>query len=95
MKRQRFDDVFEAIGESPEEAEHLRLRADLMRAVAGRFEVMRQKQAAALLGVTQPRISDLTRGKIGYFGLDRLVNMAAHAGLNVTLTVQDRPLTIA
>jgi len=95
MKRQRFADVFEAIGESPEEAENLRLRADLMRALAARISGMTQRDAADLLGVTQPRISDLTRGKIGYFGLDRLVNMAAHAGLNVTLTVQDRPLTVA
>ena len=40
-----------------------------------------QKQAAARLGVTQPRISDLTRGKIELFSLDTLVDMAAVAGM--------------
>jgi predicted XRE-type DNA-binding protein len=40
-----------------------------------------QKEAAAKLGVTQPRISDLTRGKIELFSLDTLVDMAAVAGM--------------
>ena len=40
-----------------------------------------QKEAAARLGVTQPRISDLTRGKIELFSLDTLVDMAAVAGM--------------
>jgi predicted XRE-type DNA-binding protein len=40
-----------------------------------------QKEAAAKLGVTQPRISDLTRGKIDLFSLDTLVDMAAVAGM--------------
>jgi predicted XRE-type DNA-binding protein len=42
------------------------------------------------LGVTQPRVSELVRGKIRYFALDKLVNMAARAGLGVTLTVEKR-----
>ncbi|MGY2808698.1 helix-turn-helix domain-containing protein [Bradyrhizobium sp. USDA 4506] len=44
-----------------------------------------QSQAAKLFGVTQPRISDLTRGKVDVFGLDALVNMAAMAGLRVEM----------
>ena len=50
---------------------------------------MRQVQAAKLFGVTQPRISDLMRGKINLFGLDALVNMAAAAGLHIELRVSD------
>ncbi|MBE0436902.1 MAG: XRE family transcriptional regulator, partial [Methylomicrobium sp.] len=46
-------------------------------------------QAAKLLGVTQPRISDLMRGKINLFGLDALVNMAASAGLHIEMRVQE------
>lgn len=46
-----------------------------------------QAQAAEVLGVTQPRVSDLLRGKINRFGLDALVNMAAAAGLHVDLQV--------
>jgi predicted XRE-type DNA-binding protein len=48
---------------------------------------MSQAQAAALLGVTQPRISDLMRGKINLFALDALVNMATAAGLQIEMRV--------
>jgi predicted XRE-type DNA-binding protein len=47
-----------------------------------------QSEAAKLLGVTQPRISDLMRGKIELFGLDTLVNMTAAAGLHVEMRVK-------
>jgi predicted XRE-type DNA-binding protein len=90
MKRQRFDDVFDAICDTPEEAENLKQRADLMRELANRIAGMSQQEAAELLGVTQPRVSELVRGKINFFALDKLVNMAARAGLGVTLTVQKR-----
>ena len=46
-----------------------------------------QTEAARRLHVTQPRISDLLRGKINLFGLDTLVNMAADAGLHVEMHV--------
>ncbi len=46
-----------------------------------------QSQAATLFGVTQPRVSDLMRGKINLFGLDALVNMAAAAGMHVEMRV--------
>lgn len=90
MRQQRFNDVFDAICDTPEEAENLKLRAVLMRELASRIASMSQQEAAALLGVTQPRISELVRGKIQYFALDKLVTMAAHAGLHVTMTVQNR-----
>lgn len=50
---------------------------------------MSQADAAQLLGVTQPRVSDLMRGKINLFGLDALVNMAAAAGLRVELKISE------
>ena len=46
-----------------------------------------QKQAAKKFGVTQPRISDLVRGKIDLFGIDTLVSMAATAGLKVEIHI--------
>ncbi len=49
---------------------------------------MDQKNAAARLGVTQPRVSDLIRGKIDLFSLDALVNMVSAAGLHVDMTVR-------
>jgi predicted XRE-type DNA-binding protein len=58
-------------------------RSELMSELSGliRREGWTQKEAAAKLGVTQPRISDLTRGKIDLFSLDTLVDMAAVAGM--------------
>ena len=47
-----------------------------------------QREAASRLGVTQPRISDLTRGKVDLFSLDTLVDMAALAGLNPHIVLQ-------
>lgn len=90
MKRQRYDDVFDAISDTPEEAANLRLRTDLMRDLTARITGISQQEAAALFGVTQPRISELVRGKIRYFALDKLVSMAARAGLLVTITVLER-----
>ena len=48
-----------------------------------------QAEAATLLGVTQPRISDLMRGKIDLFGLDTLVNMVTAAGMHIDLKIRD------
>jgi predicted XRE-type DNA-binding protein len=82
--------VFRDLGFAEEEAEHLRLRSLLMielrKLIAARG--LTQKEAAALFGVTQPRVSDLVRGKITLFSLDTLVDMLAHAGARVELVVQ-------
>lgn len=88
MSRKKFDSVWDAI-EGPEEAENMRLRAKLMRAIIGHMEKSQLSQAAAakLMGVTQPRISDLVRGKIDLFSIDMLINMASSAGLTVDLKI--------
>ncbi len=52
-------------------------------------KVIESDQAAKLFGGTQPRVSDLLRGKINLFGLDTLVNMAVAAGLHVEMRVLD------
>ena len=81
--------VFADLGFPPAEAENLLLRSHLMTAVMRIIERrgLTQTQAAKLFGVTQPRISDLNRGKIDRFTLDALVNMLAHAGVKVRLIV--------
>lgn len=79
--------VFADLGFGKEMAENLRIRADLMielRQVIKR-RVLTQAQAAKLFGVSQPRISDLVRGKIALFAIDMLVNMLARAGKKVVL----------
>jgi predicted XRE-type DNA-binding protein len=83
-------DVFEDLGFSPAEARNLRLRAQLMTALREFIENngLTQSQAAKQLKVTQPRISDLIRGKLSRFSLDALVNMITDAGLEVEFQVK-------
>lgn len=89
MKAQRFASVWDAIEATPGEAENLKLRAALINALRTQIErqAWSQAEAAARMGVTQPRVSDLTRGKINLFSLDMLVNMASAAGLHVKLQI--------
>ena len=89
MSNQRFASVWDAIEDTPEQAENMKLRAVLMATLKERISQsgLNQAQAAELLGVTQPRVSDLMRGKINLFGLDALVNMTTAAGLHVELRV--------
>jgi predicted XRE-type DNA-binding protein len=84
---EEFENVFDAIAETPEEAVNLALRSDLM----DRIEAIinengwTQAEAAKQCGVTQPRINDLLRGRISRFSLDALVNIAAKLGRKVTV----------
>lgn len=89
MKRDQFESVWDAIEDTPVEAENMRLRSSLMIAIKDRLErnEVTQAEAAKLLGVTQPRVSDLMRGKINLFSLDALVNMATAAGMHVEIKV--------
>jgi predicted XRE-type DNA-binding protein len=90
MKVEAFDNVWDAIEDDPAVAENLKLRSLLMVAIKNhiRREAWTQAEAAKLLGVTQPRISNLMRGKINSFGLDMLVKMAIAAGLQVSMKVK-------
>lgn len=84
--------VFADLGFPPDEAENLKIRAQLMSEVQGIIKErgLTQTEAAVLFGVKQPRISDLVRGKIGLFTIDALINMLAHAGIAVRVQVADR-----
>ena len=85
--------VFRDLGFRREEAEYLLVRADLMiqlqRLIASRR--LKQQTAAKILGVTQPRVSDLLRGRIDLFSTDALIDMLARLGATVRLTVKVRP----
>ena len=91
MSSQPFTSVWNAIEDTPGDAENMKLRSGLMVALKNHIarSEMSQQQAAQLLGVTQPRVSDLMRGKINLFALDALVNMATAAGLHVQMTIQE------
>jgi predicted XRE-type DNA-binding protein len=86
----RGTDIFSDLGFPPAEAENLRIRSAMMRALIAFIRDNKLTQACAgdLLGVTQPRISDLMRGKIQLFSIDNLVNLLAAAGLRVDLRVK-------
>ena len=90
MSKKTFDSVWDAIENTPEKAENLKLRSTLMMALKAHLARadLSQAQIAKLFGVTQPRVSDLMRGKIDLFGLDALVNMASAAGLRVEMKIR-------
>ena len=89
-KKQRFASVWDAVEDTPEEAENMKLRSVLMTALKKHIERtgMNQAQAAKLFGVTQPRVSDLMRGKIDLFSLSTLMDMATAAGLEPRITIK-------
>lgn len=86
---QRFSSVWDAIEDTPRQAASMRARSGLMMNLTEviRESGMTQDDAAALFGVTQPRVSDLMRGKIDLFSLDTLIDMAATAGMSPTVKV--------
>ena len=83
------ENVFVDCGFPPAEAENLRIRAKMMMALTGYIQERKitQIRAARIMGVSQPRISDLVRGKIGLFTIDTLVNMVSAAGLRVDVDI--------
>jgi len=88
-KRVSTSNIFQDLGFKAKEAENLKLRAMLMVELEKHIRAKRltQKRAAERLGVTQPRISDLMRGKIDLFSVDTLITMLTHAGLKVDVKV--------
>jgi predicted XRE-type DNA-binding protein len=88
--RHSSGNVFRDVGFGGEEAENLRLRADLMIQLTRLIDARRltQARAARLFGVTQPRVSDLVRGRIERFSIDGLVEMLGRAGVRVSLVVR-------
>ena len=90
--RKSTGNVFRDLGFGVEEAENLRIRTDLMIQLTKLIEARGLTQAAAakLLGVTQPRISDLVRGKIDRFSIDTLVEMLGHTGARISFVVTRR-----
>jgi len=81
--------VFKDLGFPQDEAEHLRVRADLLIQIQKALKArgLKQAEAAKVLGVTQPRVSDLIRGRIDLFSVDGLIDMLARLGIRVRLVV--------
>ncbi|MBW2100280.1 MAG: XRE family transcriptional regulator [Deltaproteobacteria bacterium] len=88
---QTYDNVFDAIEKDPAMAQNLFIRSKLMIRLKKHIETngLTQKGAAEVMGVTQPRISDLVRGKIDRFTIDMLVNMLVRAGIKVDVNLKN------
>ncbi len=89
MSAKRFANVWDALEDNSAQAENMKLRSLLMAALTEQIRRKKWTQAetAKRIGVTQPRVSDLMRGKIDVFGLDTLINMATAAGLHVEIRI--------
>lgn len=79
--------VFLDLGFPPHEASVMLLRAQLAEALRQWMEreELTQAEAAKRLGLAQPRVSEIVRGKVALLSLDYLVGLCAKAGLNVGL----------
>lgn len=90
---QEFATVWDAIEDTPEAAANMRARADLMDEITEMVKAhgWTQAQAAAHCGLTQPRVSDLLRGRITRFSLDALVNIATALGRRVVVGLEPEP----
>jgi len=84
--------VFTDIGFPPDEAANLQLRSDLIIQLRKRLATLGETQSewAEILGVSQPRVSDLLRGKIERFSVDTLIAFLGKTGAEVRLTVRNK-----
>jgi len=81
------DNVFKDVGFEAEEAANLKVRADLLLDLRQYIQARgwTQAEAAAFFGETQPRVSNLLKGEISRFSIDKLINMLARAGIRIRL----------
>ena len=88
-KAKEYASIWDAIADTPGQAENLRARADLMRQIATlvKRRGWTQVEAAQRCGVTQPRINDLLRGRVSRFSLDALVNISTALGCRVRVNL--------
>jgi predicted XRE-type DNA-binding protein len=84
--------VFRDLGFPPGKSEHLLVRADLMIRLEKELQSrsLKQAQAAKLLGISQPRVSDVLRGRVELFSADALIDMLARLGIKVRLVASPR-----
>ena len=89
MEMETFDDVLDALSDTPAEAANMKAQSDLHGALVEQVNSwnLSQEAAAARLGITRPRLNDLMRGKLSKFSLDALVNLATAAGLVLEIRV--------
>jgi predicted XRE-type DNA-binding protein len=89
MERQSFANVWDALEDTQAEAANMTMRSNLLIAIEQKVRGwnITQIEGARRLGITQPRLNDLLRGRVHNFSLDTLINLASQAGLSVRLDI--------
>ena len=89
LESQVFDNVWDALEDTPEEAANMTMRSDLLIALRQRIGMWKvtQAEAARRLQITQPRLNDLLRGRIIKFSLETLITLAGRADIHVHLRI--------
>lgn len=90
MSENRFNSIWDALEDTPQQAASMRTRSELMMGLQKwvKQQQLTQTAAATIFGVTQPRVSDLVRGRISLFSIDALIDMASAAGLSPTISIK-------
>ncbi len=91
-KERKFGSVWDAIENTPQQAASMRARSELMMALQEWIKATGKTQAAAAkrFSITQPRVSDLMRGRLHLFSLETLMDMATTAGMEPHITIVRR-----
>jgi len=89
-KTRTFANVWDALEDSPEDAAIMTMRSNVMIAIKDKVRSWNttQARAARRLGMTQPRLNDLLRGKVNKFSLDTLMTLASRSGLKVKIDLR-------
>ena len=90
MNEPRYSSVWDALEDTPEAAENMKIRSTLLLALQDYVSGLgvTQVEAAQQLGITQPRLNDLLQGRIDKFSLDALVNLLYKAGMRLAVEVK-------
>ena len=88
---QTFPTIWHALFDDPAEIASLQIRCEVLGAIALKVKGwnLTQTEAAKRLGISQPRLNDLLRGRISRFSLDALIKIATSAGIGVNLAFKD------
>ncbi len=75
------------------DAEELLIKAEIVRKITNiiRDEGFTQEEAAQKLGIDQPKVSALTKGKLAGFSLERLFGFLNKLGQDVTINIKNKP----
>ena len=90
MKRLSYSNIFEAIADNADDAADLAFRADLMLVLRDYFAGVAQAEIGKVLGIPQPRVSELIGGKVDKFSADKLIGFLAKVGIRLKLATVPR-----